>query len=280
MAGNSFITLLLFLCVPFASLAQTFSNDEYGYTIEIDDSYQLTRNDHVTYFRSKDNDSVIIMKNWPGLDVDAARDYLLQGYQDEHMAIVSVSEPEEINLDKGKAVLVEVEGVIERKLMKGIAGGFVGDNGQGVVVLVSASGENRDKLAAAAQQAARSVKFIDFKAGPDVHDWYYMLSGTRLSLRGTSKDRSQREDIYFCADGSFRHRMSSSTMKELDSGSTFGFSGKTRSGSWKVVDDDGNSRLMMRYSNGREKSAIIEDRSGQTFLDDQRFYMMKNNRCR
>ena len=42
----------------------------------------------------------------------------------------------------------------------------------------------------------------------------------------------------------------------------------------------GKNRLMLRYNNGREESAIIEDRNGQTFLDDQRFYMMKNNRCR
>lgn len=280
MVKNSFIALLLLFIVPLVSSAQTFSNDEFGYSIEIDDSYQLTRNDQVTYFRSKDNDSVVIIKNWPGLDEDTAKDYLQQGYQDKHIAMVSVSEPEEITVENGKALLVDTQGVIERKLMKGVAGGFIGDKGQGIVVLVSASSEDWDKLAPVAQQTTTSVKFIDFKAGPDARDWYYMLEGTRLSLRGSSDDRSQREDIYFCGDGSFRHRMSSTAMKESDSGSSFGYSGKTRSGSWTVVDDDGKSRLMMRYSNGREESAIIEDRSGQTFLDDQRFYMMRNNRCR
>jgi len=280
MVKNSFLTLLLLFLVPSVSSAQTFSNDEFGYSIEIDDSYQLTRNDQVTYFRSKDNDSVVIIKNWPGLDEDTAKDYLQQGYQDEHVAMVSVSEPEEINVENGKAVLVDTQGVIERKLMKGVAGGFIGDKGQGIVLLVSASSEDWDKLAPVAQKTAKSIKFIDFKAGPDARDWYYMLAGTRLSLRGSSDDRSQREDIYFCGDGSFRHRMSSTATKESDSGSSFGYSGKTRSGSWTVADEDGKSRLMMRYSNGREESAIIEDRSGQTFLDDQRFYMMRNNRCR
>ncbi len=280
MVKNSFIVLLILFFVPSVSSAQTFSNDEFGYSIEIDDSYQLTRNDQVTYFRSKDNDSVVIIKNWPGLDEDTAKDYLQQGYQDEHIAMVSVSEPEEINVENGKAVLVDTQGVVERKLMKGLAGGFIGDKGQGIVLLVSASSEDWDKLAPVAQQTAKSIKFIDFKTGPDARDWHYMLAGTRLSLRGSSVDRSQREDIYFCGDGSFSHRMSSTAMKESDSGSSFGYSGKTRSGSWMVEDDDGKSRLMMRYSNGREESAIIEDRSGQTFLDDQRFYMMRNNRCR
>jgi L-asparaginase/Glu-tRNA(Gln) amidotransferase subunit D len=78
MAKNS-LTALLLLFVPLSVSAQTFTNDEYGYSVEIDDSFQLTQNNHATYFRSDDNDSVVIIKNWPGLDDDAARDYLQQG---------------------------------------------------------------------------------------------------------------------------------------------------------------------------------------------------------
>jgi hypothetical protein len=74
--------------------------------------------------------------------------------------------------------------------------------------------------------------------------------------------------------------MSSAAVRGHDSGASVGFSGRTRSGSWDVVDDDGNSRLVMQYADGREKSAIIEDRDGQTLLDGQRFYMMRNSRCR
>lgn len=280
MIKNSFLTLLFLLIAPALSSAQVFTNDEFGYSIEIDDSFQLTRNDHATYFRSEDNDRLIVIKNWPGLDETTAKDYLQNGYQNRRIAIVPVGELKDISVGDGKGFLMDTQGVIERKLMKGIAGGFIGDNGQGIVVVISGASEDWGELAPMAQKTAESIKFIDIKAGPDAHDWYYMLSGTRLSLRGKSSDRSQREDIYFCGDGSFRHRMSSSAMKEFDSGSTFGFSGRTRSGSWKVVDDDGNSRLILLYNDGREKSAIIEDRSGQTFLDDQRFYMMRNNRCR
>jgi len=279
MAKNS-LTALLLLFVPLVASAQTFTNDEYGYSIDIDDSFQLTQNNHATYFRSKDNDSVVIIKNWPGLDDDTAKDYLQQGYQDERIAIVSVNELEEINVDNGKGLLVDIQGIIERKLMQGIAGSYIGNNGQGMVVVISASSDDWDKLAPVAQKIAASVKFVEYSAGPNALDWYYMLAGTRLSLRGSADDTKRREDIYFCSDGSFRHRMSRSASRELDSGSAYGFSARTRSGSWKVMEDAGKSHLILRYSNGREESAIIEDRSGQTFLDDQRFYMMNNNRCR
>ena len=279
MTKNSFIALLL-LFVPLAALAQTFTNDEYGYSVEVDDSFQLTQNSHVTYFRSDDNDSVVIIKNWPGLDDDTAMDYLQQGYQDERIAIVSVNEPEEINVDNGKGLLVDIQAIIERKLMQGIAASYIGNNGQGMVVVISASSDNWDKLAPVAQKIAESVKFVEYSAGPNALGWYYMLAGTRLSLRGSVDDTRRREDIYFCSDGSFKHRMSSSASRELDSGSAYGFSARTRSGSWKVMDDAGKSRLILRYGNGREQTAIIEDRNGQTFLDNQRFYMMRNNRCR
>jgi hypothetical protein len=280
MAKNSFTALLLLLFVPLTALAQTFSNDEYGYSVEVDDSFQLTQNNHATYFRSDDNDSVVIIKNWPGLDDDMAKDYLQQGYQDERIAIVSVNEPEEINIDNGKGLVVDIQAIIDRKLMQGIAASYIGNNGQGMVVVISASSDNWDKLAPVAEKIAASVKFVEYSAGPDALDWYYMLAGTRLSLRGSVNDMRRREDIYFCSDGSFKHRMSSSASTELDSGSTYGFSATTRSGSWKVMDDAGKSRLILRYGNGREESAIIEDRNGQTFLDNQRFYMMRNNRCR
>ena len=212
MIKNSFLTLFFLLIAPVLSSAQVFTNDEYGYSIEVDDSFQLTRNDHATYFRSEDKGGLIVIKNWPGLDEAAAKNYLQQGYQNLRFAIVPVGELKETSVGDGRGFLTDTQGVIERSLIKGIAGGFIGNKGQGIVVLVSGASDDWDKLAPMAKKTVASIKFIDFKAGPDAHDWYYMLSGTRLSLRGTSIDRSQRENIYFCGDGSFQHRMSSSAM--------------------------------------------------------------------
>ena len=280
MAKTSFAALLLFLFVPALAAAQTFTNVDFGYSIELDDSFEMTRNDNATYFISKDNGALVIIRNWPGLDEATAKDYLQQGYQDARIAVVPSGETEELSISDGKGFLVDIQGIIDRKLVKGIAGGFIGDKGQGMVVVVSGSDEDWEKLSGVARKTLASVKFVEFRAGPDAHDWYYMLAGTRLALRGTSNDRTKKEDIYFCSDGSFRHRIFSSAMRDFDSGSSFNVSGRTRTGEWTVVDEDGRSKLMLRYSNGREESAIIEDRNGQTFLDDQRYYMMRNNRCR
>ena len=279
MAKNSLAALLL-LIVPLVISAQTFTNDDYGYSIEVDDSFDLTRNDHATYFRSMENDKIVIIKNWPGLDDKMARDYLLQGYQDERMAIVSVSEPEEIDVENGKGLLVDIEGIIERKLMKGVAGSYIGNNGQGIVLVVSTASEDWSKLAPEAQKITSSVKFIERVSGADAPDWYYVLAGARLTLRDTSNNNSRREDLNLCSDGDFKHRMSTSAIKESDSGSAMGYSTKTRSGVWRVVDDNGNSRLLLLYNDGDRESAVIEDRGGQIFLDGRRYSRLRKNSCR
>ena len=261
-------------------MAQTFTNEDHGYSIEIGDSYRVTRDIGVTYFESKDDDNRVIVKNWPGLTEAMAKDYLLRGYQDEGMAIVATSDIEEIKMEEGKGLMVDVLGIFDRKLMKGVVAGYIGNGGQGIIMLVSAAEQNWDKFAPEAEHITSSLKFIEYGTGPSSRDWYYMLSGTRLSLRGTANDRRRKEDLYFCGDGSFRHRLSASAVEESDSGSAFGFSTKTRSGSWRVIDDEDKSRLVLLYSDGSEESAIIEDRNGQTILNGQRYYMMRNNRCR
>jgi hypothetical protein len=273
--------LVLALLSPVCAVAKVFINEDYGYSIEIADGYQLMRNDDVTYFSAEQDNSIIAIKNWPGLTEEAARDYILQGYQDEKVAIVAAGEPEAIAVEKGKGLLVAVEGIFERKRMKGMSGGFVGDDGQGLVVMFSGPAANWDALADLAKQTTASIKFVDY-GGSTINalDWYYMLAGTRLSLRGTVDDSSRHEDLYFCSDGSFKHRLSRSSTKEFDSGSAFGYSTKSKSGLWTVADGDGASRLMLRYSDGREDAAILEDRNGRTFLDGQRYSMMSNNRCR
>ena len=277
---SKLVHVLILLCVPAVVPAGTFTNPDYGYSIEIDDSFRMTRNGDATFFVSEDDGSAIFIRNWPGLDESAAKDYLKHGYQDERIAIVSSGEPREVAADTGKGYMVDIQGIIERRMVKGVAGGFIGDSGQGMVVIFAAPEESWEQAAPEFEKARASIKFIDFEPGHDAREWYRMLSGTRLSSRGIASDRHQREDFYFCGDGSFDHRMSRSSIRDSDSGSAFGYSGRTRSGMWDVVDDQGTIRLVLRYSNGRESSASIEDRGGEVYLDGQRYRAMRNPRCR
>ena len=273
--------LVLVLLAPALVWAKTFTNEDYGYTIDIDDRYELGRNDSATHFRSKDHEAVIIIRNWPGVDAETLKDYLHYGYQDARIAITADGQLEEISLDQGKGYVIDIKGVIDRRPMKGLAGGFVGNGGQGLVVVVSGPEQSWDQLVSAARQMTASVKFIDFKPGPDVRDWHQMLAGSRLSFRGeVNQDRRVRDDLNLCGDSSFRHRISSSAIRDSDSGSTIGHSAKTRSGRWRVVEEEGVTRLLLHYSDGRDESAVIEFTEGRIYIDGRHYHRLRKGGCR
>ena len=280
MIKDSLLTLSVFFLVPAISFAELFTNDEYGYSIEVDEQFQITRNDSATFFKSSQGESAIVIKNWSGLDQVTAKNYLQQGYQDSHIAMVPDGELEEVSITDGKGFLIDVKGVIDVQSMKGKVGGFVGNGGQGMIVLFAVPEESWDAMAPAIEQMLASINFVELRAGPSVRDWFYMLAGSRLIHRGVVDGRSQREYLNLCSGGDFIHRRLSSAARDSDSGSTFGHSAGSRSGLWEVVDHDGVTRLVLQYNDGRNESAAIELVGGQIYLDGRRYTRLRKSSCR
>jgi hypothetical protein len=275
------LCLFLVLSAPAIISAKTFTNNEFGYSIEIDDGYQLRRNDGASYFRSEQDGGHVVIRNWPGLDLETARSYLQEGYQDARLAVVPDGEVKEMAVGEGKGYLVNIKGIAERRPIRGVAGAFVGDKGQGMIVVFTGPEEDWDKLATAAESVAASVKFVESKSAPLSPDWYRMLAGTRLSFRGkVGDDRNVREYLNLCADGYFLHRISSSAVRDSESGSSIGHSRKTRSGVWRVVDEDETDRLMLQYNDGRDVSGVIESRDGKIYIDGRHYTRLRKNSCR
>ena len=274
------IRFLILLCMlPQLVSAQTFTNEQYGYSIELDDRYQLSKNTDAGFFRSN-NSGVVIIKNWPGLTEEVLRDYLQQGYQDEVIALVSEGEPETVSVENGKGLLVDIEGIVERKRIKGVAGGYYGESGQGLVVLVSAQPHDWEQVEQEAGNILASVKLGEAVSHFDARDWWYMLAGTRLVRRDSAAGNQVGDDIAFCGDGGFYRRISYSSAAHGNSGSYIGFRHKQKSGDWYVISDDKDKPiLVLRDRHNRENHISIEDRMGQTFLDGQRYFMLRNDRC-
>lgn len=278
---NRFISLVFVVLAPALVSAKTFTNENYGYTIDIDDGYQLSRNDSATYFRSKDNDVVVVIRNWPGLDQATAKDYLQYGYQDERFAIVADGQLEEMVLEEGKGFLIGIKGVVDRRPMKGLAAAYVGNGGQGLVLIVSGPENSWDQLSPAARKTAASITFIDFKPGPDLREWHQMLAGSRLSFRGDiDEDRRVSEDLNLCSDSSFRHRISTSSIRDSGPGSAIDHSTKSRYGRWRVVDDGGAILLLLHYDGGRDESGVIEYVDGRIHIDGRRYERLRKSSCR
>lgn len=260
--------------------AHAYTDDELGFSVDIDESYQLSRQYDVTRFKSAGSDNVVIIKNWPGLTQEMAKDYLLGGYQNDVIAVVATGDVSKQEVENGSGLLVDVITIVQRKLMKGLAAAFIGNDGQGMVLLAVAAESEWDQFRSEAKQIASSVVFKQPSAGPDARDWYYMLAGKSLSFRGESSDMKRRDDLHLCDDSSFVHRLATTSLQDSDTGSAFGFSSKSKSGSWEVVDVDGESRLVLYYGDGSEESAAIEDRDGRFYLDGRRYIIARTQYCR
>ena len=274
------IILSVLFVIPAMSFADPFKNEEYGYSIEVDDRYQVTKNDSATFFRSNADQSAILIRNWPGIDEATAKKYLQQGYQDAYIAMVPDGELEELSIANGKGLLINVKGVINVESMRGKVGGFVGDGGQGMIILFTGPEEGWDAMAPSVQQMIESIRFIELRAGPSLRDWRNMLAGSRLIHRGFVDGRSQREDLNLCSDGEFIHRRSGTAVRESDYGSAVGHSSKSRSGLWKVVDEDGITHLLLQYNDGRKESGVIEYFDGQFYVDGRRYTRLRKRSCR
>ena len=275
------LCLLLVLSAPAIISAKTFTSHEFGYSVELDDSFQLSRNNGATWFSTEQDGGLVVIRNWPGLDLETAKNYLQQGYQDARLAVVPEGEAREVVVGDGKGYLVNIRGVSERKAIKGVAGGFVGNKGQGMIVVLFGPEANWEKLAPVADRMIAGVKFVEVESASLSRDWYRMLAGSRLSFRGeVSDDRRVREDLDLCGDGYFSHRISSSAVRDSGSGSSIGHSTKTRSGVWRVVDEDGTDRLVLLYNDGSDVSGVIESRDGKIYVDGRHYTRKRKNRCR
>ena len=259
--------------------AHAYTDDELGISIDIDENYQVSRQYDVTRFTSADSDNVVIIRNWPDLTQEMAGDYLLSGYQDGVIAVVATGDVTEQQVENGTGLLVDVTGIFQRKLMKGLAAAFIGNDGQGIVMLAVAADREWDKFKSEAERIASSVVFKQPSAGPDARDWYYMLAGKSFSFRGESSDTKRREVLHLCSDSGFKHRLATSSIEDSDTGSAFGFSSKSKSGYWEVVEVDGGSRLVLHYGDGSKESAVIEDRGGRFFLDGRRYIIERSQYC-
>ena len=272
--------LILLSAVPLVLSAQTHTNEQYGYSIELDDRYQLAMDTDVSFFRS-DNSGVVIIRSWPDLSEEIARDYLERGYQDEKVALVIAGKPVPVSVENGKGLQVDIDGIVERKRIKGVAGSYYGDAGQGLLVLVAAELQDWDQVSKEAETMLASIKLGETIERFTARDWWFMLANTQLVRRDTTNGELLHEDLEFCGDGVFYHS-AVYTSNEIDgSGSFMDFSRKQKSGRWYVTDDEANKVVLaLHYRNGREDHKTIEDRMGRTYLDGQRYFILRNDRCR
>jgi hypothetical protein len=272
--------VLYALIAPLHAHAEADVCEGNGYKLEVGSGFEVQRkNAEICSYRSGE-DAVILLKDWPGLSKDAIEEFVDDGHYPDGMAMANHGELRQISTAGGAGYLAKVSGTVRGKAVEGVAGGFVGEKGQGVAVLISSVADKWSEFEKQADAVIESIEFTEYTPRMDARVWHGMLSGTGLSHKESSEHGDTQENYYFCSDGYFYSTSSKSRHASGGGNTMFGFSNSKDSGEWELKNVQGGTQLVLYYNNGRESRAGIEDRNGETWVDGTRYYMIENNRCR
>jgi len=276
----SLLTLLLFIFSPLCS-SQTYNNTELGVSITIDDYFsQKSQEDNIYYFTSADNAATVIIKNRPGLSIEEVRKTGELGFQDDGVALIAQSKAEEKSVKKGWGMTVDVDGFIDQSKVKGILGGYVGDKGQGFIILLAATPETWPEIKSYSDSLFNSIAFIKYSADKSVNKWRKYLSGKRLAYRSTHGGGSTREDYYLCSNGSLLQSGGSSNYSAGGGVSVYGQANNRNTGRWHIQTINRKPHIIFNYGGGSSETALLEDKDGKTLLNGSRYFVVENDRCR
>jgi len=274
------VLFLILLLAPLLVSAKTYTSPELGFSIRIDEVFsQPTEDGEMYVFTAAGGRDRIIIQNWPGLTVEAVREAGRAGYRDDGVDLRPRGAAREHQPAQGWGLSLPVSGVIDRQKVEGMLGGFVGEQGQGFIILIASSPENWPRLRAKARPLFDSIAFVEYRGGVEVEKWQQYLQGKRLAYRSTYDGGSSREDYYLCSDGRFLQSGGTYDFATAPGVSVFGQSGKRGAGNWRVQAVEGEAYLVFTYDDGREESARLEDKGGKTLLNGSRYYVVENDQC-
>ncbi len=272
---------VILLCLSLLAEARTYSSPELGFSIHIDETFspRPTEDDGLYVFDSADGRGRITILNRPGLSMEAVRESAIEGYRDEDVELTARGAATECRPDNGWGMTVPVSGIVGQQSVVGILGGFVGDQGQGFLVLIAASPGDWPRLRPRAEPLFASIAFGRYTGGAEAARWRRYLQGKRLAYRSTYDGGSSREDYYLCSDGRFLRSRGTHDFADAPGVSVFGQSQRRGAGGWRIQSIEGETYLIFEYDDGRRENARLEDRNGKTLLNGSRYYVVESDQC-
>jgi hypothetical protein len=119
---------------------------------------------------------------------------------------------------------------------------------------------------------------------PLANEWVQFLAGKKLTYMdsytsGTAGGYSMRQDAYLCSNGEFLYKDESSV--SVDVGGAFGNAGGQgqNTGRWRIITQGQMVGVELRYNDGRVEQYQLEYRNGETYVNDQRWFVTAAEIC-
>ncbi len=132
--------------------------------------------------------------------------------------------------------------------------------------------------AALVQSAPPAGASASVDRSPLAQKWLQRLRGKKLTKMssyssGSAGGMSSKTELYLQANGSFQGRSESSVAIYVEGANGSSGGVQKAAGTWRIYVQEGRAILEMKYENGQVESSLLEDRSGQTFINGKRVFV-------
>lgn len=172
----------------------------------------------------------------------------------------------------------------------GHAIGRLGPSGNGLVVFFGGPAAEHRYYTDLASRTAASVAFAAPRASGGLQQWRDYLAGMMLrrldsyysgGLNGSYVGGSSSETLHLCSDGTYAYFSSSSVAADGGLGTT-GYAGGDAGdlGQWRVEAVGDRVLLTLHSRSGEVSQHALRVQGESTFVDDERAYRVRSDRCR
>ncbi len=272
-------------CLAAAAVATPYERKDLGFSLDLHGGFFAgNEQDGILLFGSNTTPGLMIVMNSPGLTQAEVQQSAQTGYFEEGVSLTPSGSPQEMKVEGGWAMNVEVTGIFDGAEVQGIMAGYVGNEGQGFAYVAVTTPEQWENLAPAARSTAASLRFQKVDVGPLVQQWDQKVRGRKLTYMNTWGDYSgggsDQAHYFLCSDGTFAYQGSSNFAFDVSGGFGSSFDRGSSSGTWKLMAQGNQVSLVFQYQNGQSENAeLTSDEDGKTFLNGTRYFVVDNDMC-
>jgi hypothetical protein len=255
--------------------------NEEGFSLDLAGGFELGKyRDGYYLLGSRTVPGLILVKSLPGLTAAQLDRNFQAGYTDHTVRLTPDGVAEELATSGGAGKLVEVRGFLYEGEVRGLLAGYLRPDGGGLLLFAVTTPEQWPELSPIAGQVARSVSLFHPDPQELIKTWKERLSGFQLVHAPQQENRGGAADTqtgayYLCGDGSFVYEHDAKGVSEPPADRAT----SQRSGSWDIVPQQRWAELVLRFRDGRKQSYRLSRNDLETYLDDQRYFVLSHERC-
>ncbi len=250
---------------------------EDGFSLELAGGFELGRQQDGYYLLgSRTIPGLILIRALPGLTATELNRSLRSGYSDPTVQLTPLNPAAEVSMKSGFGKLAEVEGVLMEGEVRGLLAGYLREDGGGLLLFAVTAPEQWPELNPVAERIAESVRL--FVPDPEelIRLWTERLAGFQLVRAADAAEGAQQaspeesKTYHLCSGGAFFYEPQNNAADAEEH----------IAGNWQVVPTGLRVDLVLTFEDGRGQSYRLSRLDQETYLDDHRYFVLPNERCR